>query len=580
MMRFSYSLRYKLMILFILCIVIPILILSFVMPYYYQYLLARETRILTASTLTAVTQNISTYLDDLERLTIVPYLNEDIMFAIKLKASGEYQHTDEYTRLLADRALNSTLPNFLQNTRKDILGFIVCTFDGSVFAAWKDDFASITADDLLPSREWYQDAVKADGKVAFIGSHSLDYFSSPKVTRVFSVARLIKDPNTRKPLAVIMANADTSIFKQMVDKINFNVSSIISVFDHKGYLLYSNKPLTDNIQNQIKNNSSIVKGHQDSYVLVAKNIDPANWKIVVLLSNSELTSRVNWMYTIGILFAMGGLCITFILFLLLSQKIVNPFKRMVSVMQKVEQGNLNVQFQGGGKDEIAQLGDALNHMILTLNELINREYRAVLNQRTAEYHALQSQIQPHFLYNTLNGFIGLNRLGDRKTLEKAIFSLTGMLRYILEHDDWATIAEEFLFLERYCKLQKLRFEERMSVHIQYDPKISNYKIPKLLLQPIVENAVIHGIEPLDRPCTIDICAELKQQEQQSVLTISIQDDGAGFNMDSQCIESNIGLSNIKERLKLAYKESNLYIESQIDLGTRVMIEIPEKEVST
>ncbi|WP_094548503.1 cache domain-containing sensor histidine kinase [Petroclostridium xylanilyticum] len=577
-MRFIYSLRFKLIVLFLLSIVIPVLTLSFAMPFYYQNLMERETKILTASTLTAMAQNISTYLDDLERLTIMPYLNDDILFAVKLKARGEYEHSDEYARLIADRALNSTLPNFLQNTRKDILGFILFTYDNSLFAAWKHDYTQIIKDYPVSGQEWYREAVKADGKVAFIGLHTSDYFSPPNVTEVFSVARLIKDPNTHEPLGVIMADADTSIFGKMVSRIKFNVNSIVSILDHNGRLLYSNQPLSADIRSQIQKNAPIIKGEQDSYTLVAKNIEPADWKIVVLLSYSEIASRVRWMYTIGVLFAIGGLFVTFLLFSGLSHGIITPFKKMIEVMKKVEQGNLKIQFQTRGNDEIAQLGNALNNMIFKLNELIDREYRAILNQRNAEYHALQAQIQPHFLYNTLNGFIGLNRLGDRKMLEKAILSLTGMLRYILEHDDWTSIAEEFLFLQRYCGLQKLRFDDRMKVNIQFDDKIGSYKIPKLLLQPIVENAIIHGIEPLDRTCLIDIWAGLEQKNDQSLLKISVKDDGAGFDKSSQYIKPNIGLSNVQERLKMAYQDAIFEIESQIGSGTHVVITIPEKEV--
>ncbi|MQY76316.1 MAG: HAMP domain-containing protein [Spirochaeta sp.] len=136
------------------------------------------------------------------------------------------------------------------------------------------------------------------------------------------------------------------------------------------------------------------------------------------------------------------------------------------------------------------------------------KYNELLEKRKAEYMALQSQIQPHFLYNVLNGLIGLNRLGDKKSLEKAIFSLKDMLRYTLEQAEWTTVAEEFCFLEKYCALQKMRFRERLEVDIRHDPETADLKIPKLILQPLVENAVIHGIEPLGRKGNLSISASI------------------------------------------------------------------------
>ncbi len=577
-MKFTNSLRYKLSIIYLYCIVIPVLVLSFIMPSYYQKFMEKKIKVLTSSTLTSMSRNISTYLDDLEGLTLVPYLNNDIMSAIKLKAMGKYENANDYSKLSADRALFGTLPNFLQNTRNDILGFVLYTYDDYLLAAWKNDLTSTVKNYQMDQSGWFSEVVKADGRVVYIGLHKADYFSSPNVQMVFSIARLIKDPDSQKPLGVIMADADKSIFQKMVSEINFDVSSIVTIMDQNGAILYSNHILSENEKEQIRNNSSIVKGEKDSYILVSKVIAPANWKIIVLTSYSEFTSRTKYMYLIGIIFAIGGLIITFLLFFLLSYKIVNPFKKMIAVMKQVEQGNMHVQYTPQGNDEIAQLGVALNHMIFKIDDLINREYRAILNQRNAEYHALQSQIQPHFMYNTLNGFIGLNRMGDSKKLEKAILNLTGMLRYILEHDDFSLVSEEFLFLERYCGLQKLRFDDRMDFEIHYDMEIADCKIPKLLLQPIAENGIIHGIEPLDKHGLIKIRGELLKSPEISTIKFSIQDNGVGFDTNTKFMKPNVGLSNVEARLAMTYKKSRIYLESTVGFGTIVTIEIDYEEV--
>lgn len=206
------------------------------------------------------------------------------------------------------------------------------------------------------------------------------------------------------------------------------------------------------------------------------------------------------------------------------------------------------------------------------------KYKELLEKREAEYQALQSQIHPHFLYNVLNGLVGLNRLGDKKSLENAIFALKGMLRYTLEQNGWTTIAEEFQFLTKYCDLQKIRFQERLAVGIHYDEDVANFKIPKLLLQPLVENAIIHGIEPLDRPGRLDVSARLIGNNNSSALGIYIVDNGTGFLQEAGENRKHIGLSNVQERLLIAFPKASLDIQSRIGLGTKVGIEIDREEV--
>ena len=579
-MRQAYSLRFRLTVFYLLIFLVPATIMMTAMPYYYQNSIARETQTLTQGMLTSLASNIQTYLDDLDRLTIAPYLNEEVMRAMKLKASRGYNDADAFTKLSADRALQTTLPLFLQNSRKDILATILVAADGSAFVTSVGSAISEpVADYPYTQQDWYRKAVQADGKIAFISPHPQDYLSGMANRKVFSVARLIKDPDTRQPLGVIMADADTVVLARIVNDINFNVSSIVSIFDAENKLLYASKPLPDDLEKQILEGSENIRSASDSFVTISKPISPAQWKVVVLLSNAEIAAKTRWLYASGILFAIGGLILTFVLFFALSRWIIHPFQEMIAVMRQVQSGNLQTRFVvTSNHDEIAELGQALNNMIERLSQLIDREYKAVIDQRNAEYRALQSQIQPHFLYNTLNSFIGLNRLKDSAGLEKAILALSGMLHYILEGGEWVKLEDEIAFVQKYCDLQRIRFPGFLTVNIHCDPEIKEMKVPKLLLQPLVENAVIHGIEPAARPCTLDVRAELRQTDHLSRMFISVQDNGCGCDPQSLPGKEGLGLANVRERLNLAFQEATLSILSQIDAGTQIIIEIPLQSV--
>jgi two-component system sensor histidine kinase YesM len=575
-MRMAYSLRFRLMVFYLIIFLVPAIIMMTAMPYYYQSSLSEETQVLTEGTLTSIARNIETYLDDLNRLTITPYLNTDVMEALKLKASPNYEQAGDYAKLVSDRALATTLPLFLQNSRRDILATVLISAGGAAYIFSSGNAISEPVPDFpYQEQDWYRKAVEADGKVVFISSHPQDYLGEKSRTQVFSVARLIKDPDTRLPLGVIMADADTILLQRITDDIRFNVSSIVCILDAENKLLYASQAIPLDIQNQIVEQKTIVKSGNGSYVRVSQAIPPAGWKVVVLLSNAELATKTRGWYVAGILFAMSGLILTFVLFFALSRWIVHPFQEMIGVMKQVQNGNLQTRFEvKDNKDEIAELGQALNHMIERLNNLIDREYRAALNQRNAEYRALQSQIQPHFLYNTLNGFVGLNRLKDQAGLEKAIFALSGMLHYILEGEDWVRLEDEMNFVQKYCELQRIRYRDRLTVEISWDEGVQDFKIPRLLLQPLVENAVIHGIEPAPHPCTLSLHAGLEHINGRDQIKIRVMDNGCGFDPDSLSPPEGLGLANVRERLRLAFPQAVFLIHSEIDHGTEISMDIP------
>ncbi|OUM95103.1 MAG: hypothetical protein A9Z00_12325 [Thermobacillus sp. ZCTH02-B1] len=573
------TLRQKLVVLYLLTVAVPLVVMIAILPAYYRDLFNRQTSELYEGTLSSLTSNVEIYLDELERLTIMPYLSNDVMVAMKLRADGRFDEASEYSRHLAERALRFTLPNQLRQTRNDILGTILVLADGSVYSV-NNTNQPVEPDPDYPyeRQEWYRKAVEHDGRVAYISSHPQDYFGSDR--QVFSVARLLKDPDSGRPLGVMMADADNIILENIIRNVRFNVTTIVAVLDENNRPLYANRPLTDAMLAQLAEGRQTVAGPDDTYRTVVKTVEKSGWKIAVLFSNREFQSKLAWLYRIGLLFAAGGVLLTLLLHVSLTRWIVRPFTDMVRVMKKVQHGDLDQQIDIRGRDEIAQLGSALNIMISRLKELIDREYRAELGKRNAEFRALQSQIHPHFLYNTLNGLIGLNRSGQHRQLEKAILSLSGMLRYTLEQADTSTLGREMDFLGAYLELQQLRFGNRLAYDLAYDPELADFRLPKLLLQPLVENAVIHGIEPLDRQGRLTIRAERVTEPDGaggSWVRIRIEDDGAGFDIATS--GEGVGVANVRERLGLFNREAKLMLRSVPGKGTTTELRIPAGEVT-
>lgn len=222
--------------------------------------------------------------------------------------------------------------------------------------------------------------------------------------------------------------------------------------------------------------------------------------------------------------------------------------------------------------ELAQLESFSDYAAQVIdNSIANAALRA---RDDAEYRALQAQIQPHFLYNVLNGLVALNRMGEKPALESSLHALKDMLRYTIEHGQRAAVGEEFAFLELYCRLQKLRFEERLTYEFVLDQEAARLPIPKLLVQPLLENAMIHGIEPSIRPCLARVTAAIDGGR----LVLEVEDDGVGCDPSSINEQRRIGIGNVRERLALLYSSASLELSGAQGRGFKARIAIPLAEL--
>lgn len=567
------TLGFQLLLMYIITISIPLILMTGIAPSYYQNIISNRTEILTESLIKSTDANLEGYLDDMERLTQTPYFDNDAISALNC-LSGRFGKTTPIEQYQANRTITNLIQNYFQNTEEHIAGIILISVNGNSYS-WSSYGSSDLNPDFNGSKaDWYQKALAANGQPVYISTHRQTYLQHPDADAVFSVARLIRDPVTLTPLAVIMADASISVIEGMLQNAKYDINSIVAILNESGSVIYSTEALPGNIKAQAFENTKVVSFKNGRYKVVAKNLLKSNWKVVVMFSLSDINGKVTLLYVAGGIFALLGLLLTLVVFWQYSRHITTPYRRMAATMDEVKRGNLKARCEVKGDNEIARLGRDFNNMLTRIDTLVDEEYRAKLDLRNAEYRALQSQIRPHFLFNTLNGFIALNRLNDRQTLEKSIFSLTRLMRYTLEHSDWVAARDEFQFLENYCQLQQLRFENRLNYTIRYAKDMAELELPKLILQPLVENSIIHGIEPSDKMCHLEVIGEVSAEQGEQTIRIQVNDDGIGFDMNREAKKSSKGIGNIKERLRIAYGERAAFLmQSRPNAGTRVTITI-------
>jgi len=315
------------------------------------------------------------------------------------------------------------------------------------------------------------------------------------------------------------------------------------------------------------------------------------WKIVAYTALDELYRDAYTLRNKIVMLCVAVVIVLTVLTLFIAVDIVKPINELVNGMKKVQAGGSNVQLQVDREDELGFLHKAFNEMSGEIHHLVNWVYREQLTRKEAELKALQSQINPHFLFNTLEAINWMAQLNNVPEISSTVSDLSDLMEASIGRDDrLITIEEEFTYADKYISLQKRRFGDKLELVKNIDPNVNSIKIPRLLIQPLIENAVYHGIERSRRKGVIALSA-IKME---GYVSVTVTDNGAGMEpeeleelnarlaMDNDTYFKNIGerrrsvgIENVNRRIKLFYGETyGLRIESEVGAYTRVTVTIP------
>lgn len=310
---------------------------------------------------------------------------------------------------------------------------------------------------------------------------------------------------------------------------------------------------------------------------------PNQWRLVLLVPSAYY---LKGMASIGIIFLVSALvlaCLGGVAIWGITHSLTKPIYELAQAMEDFGHGNLKAQSPVHTTDEIGMLSDTFNRMVTDMHRLYITAYEKELMRQSTELRALRMQINPHFLYNTLDTINWTARFSGADQVGNMACSLGNLLRYSLSPGDFTVLSKEVASLEDYLEIQRVRYGDKMQVEVDIDPSFGNIDVPKLIIQPIVENAIVHGIEKKIEDGRIHIWAELDGEND---LLLHIDDDGVG--MDEQTARSlllkqksgdfrrssHIGVYNVHRRLQMYYgDEYGATIHSQLKVGTQVTLRI-------
>jgi len=407
---------------------------------------------------------------------------------------------------------------------------------------------------------------------------------------VVSMSKAIIDKKTDKCIGVILIDMKLDIIKSVIEHVKPAKNGFVYIVDNNGEIVYS--PVNEivyRIKNEWTKNGGdkvLIKRIKESdYEIIHKDSNYTGWRTVEVFPLNESLKVMKSLVYYSILVAIITLLIAEILAIFFTRSIVKPISKLKRLMKKTEQGNFDVVFNIKYNDEIGELGSAFNNMVREIKNLVNLVEVEGKKKRKAEISILHAQIKPHFIYNTLDTIQWMAQEQGAQDIVSLVGNLTNLLRIGLSAGaEKIKISQEIRHVESYLLIQKIRYEDKLNYEINIQEEILNLYVIKLILQPLVENAIYHGIKEKRGSGYIKISGMLKDEK----IYFTIVDNGIGIK-EERLIEINemlkgkiignavlgYGIFNVNEKIKLTYGEKyGLKYHSIYGEGTTVVLSHP------
>ncbi len=587
-------LRSRLLLYFVLVSIIPILLIGVVT----YGISSNVIRNMAMDSSEKMIDRVSSEIDNLflEVFNLSNLIAEDPSIQQILRQPLSEDVSQRYsTDLLMDTRLR-----YIQEYRSQFFGFYIIAENGGKY---KSNFHSAKSADLRIT-DWYKGIVDSKSPVWFSphsGSFAVETIGQTLISGGFPIV----DKATGKTSGVVMIDIEESLLTNIINS-RLGKTGYMFILDRNNKIIsHPNVPmdtpetlpiLRTAITNIEKGQKKVEGTEMDSEVkptviyergmlTVYKESALTGWKLVGVIPSNELTKDSRM---IGIVIAVLLLVLCALATLsafITADSVAKPIRKLMLLMKKVEEGDLSVTMKVNYNDEVGQLGNSFNVMIEEIRNLMDKVYVEQKNLRKAELKALQAQINPHFLYNTLDSIIWLSREMKNEEIIKMVTALTRLFRIgISRGRDIVSVKDEIDHINSYLTIQSIRYKNKFTYEIQVSESLHRFKTLKLILQPIVENAIYHGIKLKREKGVITISA----REEENLILFEVKDTGIGMTGEQlTALENTIkgaegekiesyGVKNVDERIKIFFgSDYGLSYRSEYGEGTEVEIKIPK-----
>lgn len=461
----------------------------------------------------------------------------------------------------------------LLKSHPDFVSIRLVTKDGRLITTGMEEEMVTSADMMV--QKWYQDALE-HSNVPIIQS-----IKNQNNQIVISISQEVKS-NAGENLGVIRLDVGYHELEKYVKELSLGENGYAFVIQKDGTLIYHpDSEAFESVDKQMSvqeiSNSPMDSMVSEDFFVHKIPIENSDWILVGVSSFSRF--KEDSVKLLGIVSVVGVLSLLICMlgiFTLIRYQLL-PVKRLGQVMRRVEEGDTTIRAEQKGAQEFQVLAGTFNQMLERIETLMKEEKEQEALTRIYELKALTSQINPHFLYNTLDTIIWMAEFQDHQKVVDITKALSNYFRLSLNAgEEIVTLRQEIEHVRQYLFIQKERYGDKLEYEIDEPDDFSDIKLPKIVLQPLVENAIYHGIKESERPGKITITVSKRD----TFIDICIADNGVGINENTTSTKElgGVGIKNIQERLALFFGEAfSMEIESELNAYTKVYLHLPLKE---
>ncbi|AZN41591.1 sensor histidine kinase [Paenibacillus albus] len=439
----------------------------------------------------------------------------------------------------------------------------------------------------MMNEPWYVSAIHSTNPV--LTSARMQKFSMDKNNWVISMSQEIKDANNRN-LGVVLLDIKYKGIENYLNDLDLGSKGFAFIINSKGGIVYHQDPsyFTDtNKQEQLRMISMSKQGIDTSNnrLIYQTKLQNTDWTLVGVSSLDGLQQVRSQLLRSFVLVGLGLLLLIVVVSPFLAKSITRPIRRLEQAMQKVKSGTLEVSVSETGATEVQGLAQHFNTMVTEMRRLMQDIETKEKTLHQYELSVLHSQINPHFLYNTLDTIVWMAEFNESERVISTTKALAKFFQLSLSGgSEFTTVENEMNHVAQYLFIQKERYGDKLQYRMHFDPVLSAKVIPKLILQPLVENAIYHGIREKEGPGLLEITC---LQGDDGNVQFIVKDDGVGFDPDThanvehgetpptQTKLGGVGINNVDDRLKLYYgQQYGISLQSHPGRGTTVTIIIP------
>lgn len=568
------SMKNKLIMLTLAISVIPTITLGVISYNFSMTLLKESVTNATVVKFEKANAEIDTRLKEIEEYSVYILSNSSVQKMLQISNYQESLKYEDEVKSIINQALsaqNSIHSIQLYDKNGDLLFY-------KSFTHYEDAFKSQIMSTNIKDEAVYEKAKSLKGKrfwtKLYQGSNKL------------SMVRAINALGSQNQIGILIINVNEDQIEGLFKTLEHMDSSFLMLYEWDKNIIFSSQNTNEVPVTELTKLAKADKGnfwlHGEEYEYINYYSRLNDWNMVAIIPREKLFAPINIIKNVTLIIVAACFVISIVFSIIIAYYIMKPVTTLRMLMMQVENGELNRRYYSNNRDEISQLGYVFNAMLDKLNKLICENTEKQQRIRVEELKALQTQIKPHFLYNTLDNAYWMAQLIDAKEICSILSALANYYRISLSKGaEIIKIKDEINHVKNYMTIQKIRYENKIDYNIQIPDEILDMHIIKLTLQPIVENAIYHGLRGLDRHGNIYITGKVTDE----IVSIEVRDNGRGMSEEksarvisgfSDKNKEGYGLSNVNERIRLYFGDNyGISIYSVENEFTIITVRLPQ-----